>query len=80
MLLVIGILPSITACKSSAGRTRIAQASKPSNLDGNHHQASAFAKALHDINVKHGLPVELNAEFEAVKAVAFIRITSLAVF
>lgn len=80
MALLVGILPSLTAHKGLAGRTKVVKAFEHYFRTDGHKKASILMKNRYETSAKNGVSVEDIARFEVGGAVAILVNTAPAVF
>lgn len=80
MYLIVGVLPSLCACKAIASRTRISNAFRVYFRNGHHNEGSALAKVRHSVKVERGVPMADIAKVAAIETTAFVHNTSPATF
>lgn len=78
--MLVGVLPSITARKGIAGRTKVAKAFEHYFRIAGHKQASAFVRNRYEASVKYGIGEEDIARYEVGGSVAFLVNTVPAAF
>ncbi|KAI1109257.1 cytochrome P450 [Nemania sp. NC0429] len=80
MSILIGILPSLTARKPIAARTKVAKAFENYYKAGGVEQASAFAKKRYQAEVDNNVPLEDIARYEVGGSIAVLVNTAPAAF
>ncbi|KAI0485250.1 cytochrome P450 [Xylariaceae sp. FL0804] len=80
MSILVGFLPSITARKPIAARTRVAKAFEAYYKAGGVEKASALAQKRYQVEVDHNVPLEDIARYEVGGSIAILVNTAPAVF
>lgn len=80
MSILVGVLPSITARKPIAARTKVAKAFEAYYRAGGVKQASALAQKRYQVEVDHGVPLEDIARYEVGGSIAVLVNTAPAAF
>ena len=78
--ILVGVLPSITARKGTAGRAIVAKAFEKYFQDGGHKTGSVLAKYRYEVAAKNGVALEDIARYEVGGAVAILVNTAPAAF
>ena len=80
MTILIGVLPSVMARKSLAGREKVVQAFEKYLLAGGHKEASILMQKRYEVSAKNGIAVKDIARFEIGGAIAILVNTAPAAF
>ena len=80
MSILVGILPSITARKPIAARTKVAKAFEAYYRAGGVEKASALAKLRYQAEINNGVPIEDIARYEVGGSIAIMANTAPAAF
>ncbi|KAK4156498.1 cytochrome P450 [Chaetomidium leptoderma] len=80
MPILVGVLPSITARKPIAARTKVAKAFEAYYRAGGVEKASALAKLRYQAEVNNGVPIEDIARYEVGGSIAIMVNTAPAAF
>jgi hypothetical protein len=80
MAILIGIVPSITARKGLAGRTKVGKAFEHYFRTGGHEKGSVLIRNRFESIAKNGVTLEDNARYEVGGAIAILVNTAPAVF
>lgn len=80
MSILVGVLPSITARKPIAARSKVANAFEAYYRAGGIEQASALAKLRYQAEINNGVPIEDIARYEVGGSIAIMVNTAPAAF